>query len=110
MAAAARGYSAPLVQAERLLRGPLRLVPAVAAAVGPTAAKVGPHGPCSAARDADTFNDVSQTQTFLWILALFMLEVQHLKWIWWEHWACRCCSTKHKDCACGSTARWVMFL
>ena len=54
--------------------------------------------------------DVSQTQTFLWILALLVLEVQHLKWIWWEHWDCRGCSSKHKDCACGSTARWLMFL
>jgi hypothetical protein len=53
---------------------------------------------------------VSQTQTLLWILALFVLEVNHLKWIWWEHWDCRSCSTKHKDCACGSTARWIMYL
>ena len=65
---------------------------------------------CRAAQSADTLVGVSQTQTLLWILALFVLEVNHLKWIWWEHWDCRGCSTKHKDCACGSTARWIMFL
>jgi hypothetical protein len=65
---------------------------------------------CPTLRIADTLKDVSQTQTLLWILALFVLEVQHLKWIWWEHWSCRNCSTKHKDCGCGSTARWLMYL
>jgi hypothetical protein len=53
---------------------------------------------------------VSQTAILLWILALFALEVQHLKWIWWEYWDCRTCSAKHKDCACGATRPWVMFL
>jgi hypothetical protein len=53
---------------------------------------------------------VSHTAILLWILALFALEVQHLKWIWWEFWDCRSCSAKHKDCACGATRHWVMFL
>jgi hypothetical protein len=53
---------------------------------------------------------VSQTAILLWILALLALEIQHLKWIWWEYWDCRSCSVKHKDCACGATQRWVMFL
>jgi hypothetical protein len=53
---------------------------------------------------------VSQTAILLWILALLALEIQHLKWIWWEYWDCRHCSVKHKDCSCGATARWVMFL
>jgi len=53
---------------------------------------------------------VSRTAIFLWILALLVLEVQHLKWIWWEYWDCRSCSAKHKDCACGATRAWVMFL
>ena len=53
---------------------------------------------------------VSETQILLWISALFVLEVNHLKWIWWEHWDCRACSSKHKDCTCGSTARWFMYL
>ena len=53
---------------------------------------------------------VSRTVVLLWILALMALEIQHLKWIWWEYWDCRSCSVKHKDCACGATRRWVMFL
>jgi len=53
---------------------------------------------------------VSQTAILLWILALLALEIQHLKWIWWEYWDCRSCSEKHKDCACGATRAWVMFL
>jgi hypothetical protein len=59
---------------------------------------------------ADTVRAVSQTQILLWIVALLVLEVNHLKWIWWEHWSCRACTVKHKDCACGSTARWIMYL
>jgi hypothetical protein len=53
---------------------------------------------------------VSQPVILLWILALFLLEIQHLKWIWWENWDCRGCSVKHKDCACGATRSWMMFL
>ena len=55
-------------------------------------------------------DSVSQTQILLWIVALFVLEVNHLKWIWWEYWACRRCTVKHKDCSCGATNRWVMYL
>jgi hypothetical protein len=36
--------------------------------------------------------------------------VNHLKWIWWEHWRCRACTAADKDCACGGTSRWVMDL
>jgi len=53
---------------------------------------------------------VSRTAVLLWIVALLVLEINHLKWIWWEYWSCRHCSAKHKDCECGATARWVMFL
>ena len=53
---------------------------------------------------------VSQSVILLWILALLVLEIQHLKWIWWEYWDCRGCGVKHKDCACGKTPVWVMHL
>jgi hypothetical protein len=53
---------------------------------------------------------VSRNEILLWIVALLLLEVNHLKWIWWEHWSCRACTAKHKDCACGATARWLMYL
>ena len=65
---------------------------------------------CLSESTADTVITVSQTQILLWIVALFVLEVNHLKWIWWEYWDCRRCSTKHKDSGCGATARWIMFL
>ena len=35
-------------------------------------------------------------QILLWIVALFVLEVNHLKWIWWEHWHCRACTVAHE--------------
>ena len=53
---------------------------------------------------------VSRTEILLWIVALLWLEVNHLKWIWWEHWHCRACTVVHKDCSCGRTNRWVMYL
>ena len=65
---------------------------------------------CRLYRSADTLGSVSRTQILLWIVALFLLEVNHLKWIWWEHWHCRACTAAHKDCACGATSRWVMYL
>lgn len=78
--------------------------------MGPTRGSFGPPGPLPQDRVAHTVGDVSQTEILLWIVALFVLEVNHLKWIWWEYWDCRRCSTKHKNCACGATARWMMFL
>jgi hypothetical protein len=32
---------------------------------------------------------MSRPEVAIWILALLALEVQHLKWIVWEHWDCR---------------------
>jgi hypothetical protein len=66
--------------------------------------------PIADRRSACHLGRVSRTEILLWIVALFLLEVNHLKWIWWEHWNCRACTAKHKDCACGATARWMMFL
>ena len=53
---------------------------------------------------------MSRTEILAWIVALVLLELNHLKWIWWEYWDCRGCAAKHKDCGCGATARWMMFL
>ena len=53
---------------------------------------------------------MSRLQILLWIVALFVLEVNHLKWIWWENWSCRHCSQKHKDCACENARNWLMYL
>jgi hypothetical protein len=78
--------------------------------VGPSGGPFWPPGPLSSRRTAPTVGSVSRLQILLWIVALFVLEVNHLKWIWWEHWNCRACTEKHKDCACGATARWKMFI
>lgn len=51
--------------------------------------------------------DMSQGQILLWCVALFALEVQHLKWIVWEHWDCRQCGVKHREC--GHGARLVKY-
>jgi hypothetical protein len=51
---------------------------------------------------------LSQTQILLWCIALIILELNHLKWIWWTYWECAKCGRKHKDCSCSS--KWVMFL
>jgi hypothetical protein len=71
---------------------------------------VGRSAHCFAAGGADTVGVVSRTEILLWIVALFVLELNHLKWIWWEFWDCRRCSVKHKDCGCGATSRWIMYL
>ena len=41
-------------------------------------------------------------QILLWCVALIALEIQHLKWIVWEHWDCRRCGVKHRECGHGS--------
>ena len=51
---------------------------------------------------------LSQTQVLLWCIALIILELNHLKWIWWTYWECAKCGRKHKDCGCSS--KWIMFL
>jgi hypothetical protein len=44
----------------------------------------------------------------IWILSMLVLEVQHLKWIVWEHWDCRTHRVKNKECRC--KARIILFL
>ena len=51
---------------------------------------------------------LSQTQALIWIVVLLVLEFNHFRWIWWEHWACRRCGEKHKACAC--SRKWLMEL
>ena len=52
---------------------------------------------------------MSQTEILLSIVALIVLELDHLKWIWWEYWDCRTCSTKNKHCGFTGT-KWVLSL
>jgi hypothetical protein len=51
---------------------------------------------------------VSDTGILLWIVALIALEIQHLKWIAWEHWNCRKHRVKNKECRC--KARLMVYL
>jgi hypothetical protein len=44
----------------------------------------------------------------IWILSLIGLEIQHFKWIVWEHWDCRRHGVKNKDCRCKD--RMILYL
>ena len=46
-------------------------------------------------------------QILLWCVTLILLEVNHLKWIWWTYWECAKCGHKHKDAL---RRKWIMFL
>ena len=46
--------------------------------------------------------DMSQIEILCWCVALILLEIQHLKWIVWEHWDCRRCGVKHSQCRHGA--------
>jgi hypothetical protein len=50
----------------------------------------------------------SQTEVYAWIVALFVIEVLHLKWIWLSEWSCGCCHLKNLHCDC--SGRWVKYL
>jgi hypothetical protein len=51
---------------------------------------------------------LTRLEIAFWILCLVGLEVQHLKWIIWEHWDCRRHGVKNKECRC--KARAIMLL
>jgi len=51
---------------------------------------------------------LSNGEILLWCTALIVLEVQHLKWIVWEHWTCRRCGVKHSEC--GHLRRAMLYL
>jgi hypothetical protein len=44
---------------------------------------------------------------FFSIVALILVEVTHLKWIWWNYWVCRKHARVHKECGCN---KWLMYL
>ncbi len=59
-------------------------------------------------RSARKSGFVSETGITLWILALMLLEVQHLKWIAWEYWDCRRHGVKNKECRCKARLMWLI--
>ncbi len=52
--------------------------------------------------------DTGQGSVLLGIVAMILLEVNHLKWIWYEKWQCRKCGLTPKEC--GHGVRWMMLL
>jgi hypothetical protein len=50
---------------------------------------------------------VSRELLFFAIVTLILVEVMHLKWIWWNHWVCRKHERVYKECGC---SKWVMYL
>jgi hypothetical protein len=51
---------------------------------------------------------LSNSIILIWCVTLILLEIQHLKWIVWEHWTCRRCGMKHHEC--GHLSRVMLFL
>jgi hypothetical protein len=47
---------------------------------------------------------MSRAEIFIAIVGMIVLEIYHLKWIWWENWICRDCGVQHKHCSC--EPRW----
>jgi hypothetical protein len=76
--------------------------------VGPRRREASPFGPLRMRASGGTVGDVSPTEIFASICGLIALEILHLKWIVWEHWDCRRCGTKHKDC--GHLPAWAKLL
>jgi hypothetical protein len=48
-------------------------------------------------------------EIWLWLVALFVLELCHLKWIWWEYWHCRACGAPNHRCGCGRARRVMRY-
>ena len=51
---------------------------------------------------------MSDTTILVWCIALIAIEIQHLKWITWNHWDCRRHRVKNKECRC--KARLMLWL
>jgi hypothetical protein len=49
----------------------------------------------------------SQMQLLTWIVALVIIEVLHLKWIWLSEWSCGRCEQKNLQCDC--PGRWAKY-
>jgi hypothetical protein len=51
---------------------------------------------------------LSKSELLLSIVAMIVLELYHLKWIWLSEWSCSRCSQRNLDCAC--SRRWSRYL
>jgi hypothetical protein len=50
---------------------------------------------------------LSRTELLAGIMAMIVLELYHLKWIWLSEWSCRQCSRRNLECAC--SRRWIKY-
>jgi len=53
--------------------------------------------------------ELSANDIWLWIICLVVLEVCHLKWIWWQYWHCRTCGDLNHRCSCGRAERVMRY-
>ena len=54
-------------------------------------------------------NGMSSDLLLFAIVCMIVLEMQHLRWIWWEYWNCRTCGVKNKNCGCDKF-RWQLWV
>ena len=52
---------------------------------------------------------VSRTQLLVAIVILIVVEINHLKWIWWTQWQCRACGVTNRDCDCTDKWKWMVW-
>jgi hypothetical protein len=50
---------------------------------------------------------VTREFLFFAIVVLILVEVTHLKWIWWNYWVCRKHARVRRECGC---SKWIMYL
>jgi hypothetical protein len=68
-----------------------------------------PNGLLRSAPQNPKLSQMDKVTALIWIGLLLILELTHLKWIWWTYWDCRRCGRKNHECAaCGRA--WILFL
>ena len=58
-------------------------------------------------RQRRTVHVLTRTELLTSILAMVVLELYHLKWIWLSEWNCGKCARKNLDCGC--SGRWIKY-
>jgi hypothetical protein len=50
---------------------------------------------------------LTRTELLAGIVAMIVLELYHLKWIWLSEWSCARCSRRNLECSCDR--RWMRY-